>query len=520
MKEVKLIALLFYVIYTTQAQQPVLCVDFEDLGPATTVNGIVGKAFNLADTPNRFAFAVKNPIQPQSGFTITLWVKADRNATSSYDILTGVTMVEERGMGWKQRVIRGIEKVETGVFNGWKLGMQSNGAWSFTARGSGFTYEYAPTPLTQSIRDGAWHLLAVSYDRDPSELRFYYDGKQVAIYRTPELVDMIPSDSLVIGNSVDSDFDFRKIEWDSFYGEIDDIQIYNRVLNKEEIATYYRDVTGTTSFGLSEVPPTTLKVATFNILNGGYESGKDAGLDRVIDLIRKDGADIFLLVETYGSGEKIADALGYQLYLISSNLSIISRYPIDKTYPIFEPFHSGGAMILLPGGQKVNVFCLWLDYRPVYNEELAGRSIDLDQFLARENKTRGKQMNTILREIDTQLSQSEDVPVIVGGDFNSGSHLDWTKEAAAVHNGHVIPWPVTVSATKAGLLDGYRMIHPDPLKAPGVTHPAREERIDYVYFKGDKLKPLNAELIDEHSIKFPSDHYGVSVLFQYDAPSN
>ena len=519
MKKVKLFPLLFCIIFTSFAQKPVLRVDFEDRKSINTTKGINGKAFDLGDVPNRFAFAVKNPIKSKGSFTITLWARGNPNARSSYDILTGVTMVEERGIGWKPRVIRGIKEVETGAFNGWKIGMQSSGAWSFVATGGEFTYEYAPTSARQSIRDGTWHLLAVSYDNNTSELRFYYDGEQVAIYNAPELVDMVSSDSLVVGNSVDSDFDYRRIEWDSFYGQIDDIEIYDRVLGKNEIGKYYQELTGTILPKLSKVPVTTLKVTAFNILNGGNEPGKDVGIQRVIELIRQDGADILTLVETYGSGEKIADALGYQLYLISSNLSIISRYPIENTYRIFEPFNSGGALVNLPGGEKVNVYAVWLNYRPRYNELFYERNIDLDEFLMAENETRGKEMNSILGEIASHLSQSDEVPLIMGGDFNSGSHLDWINEAGTLHNGHIISWPVSIAAADAGLLDGFRLFRPDPLKSPGITHTTRNDRIDYVYFKGRKLKTLNARVINEHNVQFPSDHYGVSVLFGYDVSS-
>ena len=516
MREIKLLVVLSCITLASFAQKPVLRIDFENRKSIATVKGINGKAFNLGNVPGRLAFAVKNPIRSKASFTITLWVKGNPNARRSYDILTGVTMVEKRGLGWKPRVIRGIEKIETGAFNGWKFGMQRDGAWRFTARGGGFTYDYAPTPGRQSIRNGDWHLLAVSYDNNASELRFYYDGEQVAIYYAPELTDMVSSDSLTVGNSIDSDHDYRKIAWDSFYGQIDDIEIYDRVLDKNEISKYYRALTGIVLPESIRAPLATLKVTAFNILNGGYESGKDVGIERVIELIKQDAADILTLVETYGSGEKIADALGYQLYLVSSNLSIVSRYPIANTYRIFKPFNSGGALVNLPGGESVNIFSVWLNSRPRYNELYQESNVDLGKYLVTEYETRGQEMDLILEEMGAHLSQSDEVPLIIGGDFNSGSHLDWTKKTSDIHNGHVVPWPVSMAAADAGLLDGYRVLHPDPLNVPGRTHTIRNDRIDYIYFKGKKIKPLSANIINEHNVQFPSDHYGVSVLFRYE----
>jgi endonuclease/exonuclease/phosphatase family metal-dependent hydrolase len=52
----------------------------------------------------------------------------------------------------------------------------------------------------------------------------------------------------------------------------------------------------------------------------------------------------------------------------------------------------------------------------------------LDDFLISENKTKVKELKTILSEIEHFLKNTDSVPVILYGDFNSGSHLDWTKK--------------------------------------------------------------------------------------------
>src|SRR4051812_2651468 len=57
------------------------------------------------------------------------------------------------------------------------------------------------------------------------------------------------------------------------------------------------------------------------------------------------------------------------------------------------------------------------------------------------------------------------------GDFNTPSHLDWTPAVAAVRPDVRYPaaWPVTRALASAGFQDTYRVAHPDPVAAPGIT---------------------------------------------------
>ena len=56
-----------------------------------------------------------------------------------------------------------------------------------------------------------------------------------------------------------------------------------------------------------------------------------------IPAIRSSGADVVAMQETYGSGAVIADALGYHLYLRSTNLAVMSRYPMGRSFDLYEP---------------------------------------------------------------------------------------------------------------------------------------------------------------------------------------
>ncbi|MBI9064946.1 MAG: hypothetical protein JEZ14_23365 [Marinilabiliaceae bacterium] len=38
--------------------------------------------------------------------------------------------------------------------------------------------------------------------------------------------------------------------------------------------------------------------------------------------------------------------------------------------------------------------------------------------------------------------------------------------------------------------------------------------IDFVFYKGSKLKVLDSKIVDYHPVMFPSDHAGVFSVFQ------
>lgn len=63
--------------------------------------------------------------------------------------------------------------------------------------------------------------------------------------------------------------------------------------------------------------------------------------------------------------------------------------------------------------------------------------------------------------------------VIIGGDFNEPSHLDWIEATrdSADHHGVVIDWPCTAALTAAGFKDAYRVVYPNPVTHPGYTYP-------------------------------------------------
>ena len=127
------------------------------------------------------------------------------------------------------------------------------------------------------------------------------------------------------------------------------------------------------------------------------------------------------------------------------------------------------------------------------------------------------QINAILASAAAQLDNADAVPVLLLGDFNTPSHLDWTPATAAagLHFGLEVDWPVTVATENAGLIDAYRVAHPDPVVDAGDTWTPIfpndvQDRIDMVHFKGAPLAVQTCEVFDTLGVgRWPSDHAGV-----------
>ena len=281
--------------------------------------------------------------------------------------------------------------------------------------------------------------------------------------------------------------------------------------------------------------PIRLTVMAWNILHGANDIPN--GQEHAIEIIRAIDPDIVLMVETYGSGPRIADSLGYHFHLVakegtplgdkSVNLSIYSRYPFGDRIDTNYPFYLGGREILV-GAQKIRFFSNWFHYLPWENEpEKQGKSAE--ELLAWENTGKRYEMiQKVKPYFEKYAAETDSIPLIIGGDMNSPSHHDWGSETQAQHNGLIVPWYATQFIEDLGLIDTYRAIHPSPITHPGITWNAKdrrdEHRIDYIFYKGNTLHPIHSFsdqrylgepiYLDGKLIPFPSDHGFVVGVFE------
>ena len=126
-----------------------------------------------------------------------------------------------------------------------------------------------------------------------------------------------------------------------------------------------------------------------------------------------------------------------------------------------------------------------------------------------ESGTRDDEIRKILSVLTPFMAQTDSIPIIMGGDFNIHSHLDWTEATKTLygHAGKVVPWTVSTLMEKAGFKDSFREIHPDPAENLGVTwryaygpngfegyhNSSRNDRIDYIYYQGATIQATDCE---------------------------
>ncbi len=481
-----------------------------DLLQPKYAKGLQGRALDLsADASLRMPMRVDSTMaldyDENASFSTQVWIKTKPNAAMGTPVM-------------------GNKKAEALAEQGWQIYTRENGAWALNFSDGKTRFDYRPTAQRQRINDGEWHQLLFTLDREKEEVWMYLDGKNVAIYNIAGLAGLNNAFATVIGGS-DEKWEYGSAgQWNAFNGYLDEVKMWDQAITPKQAAEFYRSFK-TIHRGQDSFDNGQLRVLAWNIWHGGHRYGQQVGLQRVIETIQASKADVIGLIETYGSGEIIADSLGYYFYLISSNLSIMSRFPILETVQAFRPFNFGGAKLDMGGDQELLFLDTWLHYLPDYLKEVRAGKMSAEELVAGEGETRHSEIRQILTEMAPLLAEEKTRPVIMSGDFNSGSHLDWIPATKAVHAGYAIEWPVSKAMTQAGFKDSYRELHINPLLDLGLTWTPRaatssdkyglRDRIDYIYYLGDQLQPIESKVLDYHPIMFPSDHAGVLTVFKW-----
>jgi len=282
-----------------------------------------------------------------------------------------------------------------------------------------------------------------------------------------------------------------------------------------------------------------LKVLVWNIWHGGNdESLPEDGRPSVVKLIQESGADVVLMIKAYGSAAYISEKTGMDYELLSSNLCIFSKHPISRKIEFpksISTFNFGGVEILVNDSVPLIFFDTWLHYLP--DTRLAPIDKGEEAILAWENEgSRDDEIFAILDVIKPCLDNSEQIPIILGGDLNSHSHLDWTESTRNLykHGGAIVNWTVSRTLYDKGFKDAFREVNPDPVKKPGKTWISaweddqqvfsRIDRIDYCYYHGNSVKPVHSEahtaipgdtlIYKGQEIMYPSDHGFVLTTFE------
>ena len=267
------------------------------------------------------------------------------------------------------------------------------------------------------------------------------------------------------------------------------------------------------------------RVLQWNIWHGGNHVPLQ-GHDRIEDLVKATRADIVTMEEGYGFQNDLAARLGFNLQTPSpkDNLCMFSRYPIEKL-PTVSTFCSNPCIIHMGNGRDVLVDNCWVrySYRPDYTGSFPDIDHNTDGWVAEDSILPMADTHRMLEKDINPILAKKNMPVILGGDFNSGSHLDWTKEAAKFHFGYgPVLFPTSRYLLEKGYKDSFREIHPDEVARPegtfaGIYGQLDFSRIDFLYYKGG-IKAVNSKIIQtspEIDDIWASDHSAVLTTFMW-----
>lgn len=289
-----------------------------------------------------------------------------------------------------------------------------------------------------------------------------------------------------------------------------------------------------------------LKVLQLNIWQEG--TMVPDGMEGIVGIIEQISPDVVFLCEirNYNNEEFMPQLLlslnekGLNYYGESLDMSvgILSKYKIENPQSAFTLDNDSRPMIkgtISMNGQNVTLYSAHLDYTHYecylprgYSgatwEKLDAPVTDV-QYILEANRLayRDEAIVAFVEDANAEIERGN--IVILGGDFNEPSHLDWQDDTKNLwdHNGVVIDWDCSVMLTEAGYKDSYREIYPDPVEYPGFTFPSankdvtidklawapevdERDRIDFIYYYPvDGIKLVDAKIVGPAE----SVYYGV-----------
>ena len=532
-----LISVELYGQQETSLAPPVVSLDFEteclqalsesQIAFDSVADGIHGKAayFSKEMAPGHLVLPQEqdylSDLWSGKDFSVELWVQT-RSTNGEFQVIA-------TNKDWSSGEIHdftdnryfGLSR-KSGMYKGWAIVCQPDGSWAwnigngdFDEKRIGNEYnrkDYKPTAQRQRINDGIWHQIAFTINREANEARLYFDGRNVAIYYMGQVKDLDAGLPLALGSDA-----LAGAESPSFEGAIDEFRVYDFVLNSREIARNYQEkVPAARLPELSKEPVKELNLMAWNIWHGGRRTGRETGPQQVIAFIKDTGTDIVMMQETYGSAALIADALGYYYYLASANISVISRYPIEKTWIAYHELWCGISSIRLSTSQTINLASIWLHYLPGWRTDSKKPDATPEKLIAGEEENRHREIKIILETLEKEIQDADGIPLIMGGDFNSPSHNDWTGETLDWHNGLVVEWPVSKEMWDGGFTDSFREIHPDlNYASPTMSAERLSYKIDYIYYMGRDLKATDSDMHYKYKGAWPSDHPAVTTTLRF-----
>lgn len=276
-----------------------------------------------------------------------------------------------------------------------------------------------------------------------------------------------------------------------------------------------------------------LKVLQMNIWQEG--TMVKGGFEAIADEVSRLEPDIVMFSEVRNYHNKmfiprILKALeerGKTYYGENSPLDvgILSKYPIEEQGPNCPSEKDAGSVLkarIRINGQTVVVYSAHLDYThyacylPRGYSGVTWEKLDapVTDGLEVEKANRESMRDEAIYHFIEDSKKEKGNIILLGGDFNEPSHLDWNEKTKDLwdHRGIVVRWDCSTMLTEAGFKDAYRTKYPNPVTHPGFTFPSdnkevseqklswapesdERDRIDFIYYMPSKRMKLKDAVI-------------------------
>lgn len=304
-----------------------------------------------------------------------------------------------------------------------------------------------------------------------------------------------------------------------------------------------------------------ISVLSFNILQGGHDANNvgfpnsrfgGSRFDDLVNIIKKVNPDIIGIQEDTDT-DSLLILLGQGWNRCNNIYSKFKLTPLESSgkmvHSCWVYLPDGDSLVFVnthwwPLGGGTNLIQDKLLKGDIPNDWKDFEKEIVDATKIGANGPRG--YNATINMIHPYLKAN--AKVIVVGDFNESSHLDWTERYAKegkdrwVKNPTQVPlkipieWPGSKALENIGLSDSYRVVHPDEVSEPGITwtppyldgtQGRRDysnqilDRLDRIYFNASRLKCTTSSVVTgfegNGEIKldcdWPSDHWAVNSIF-------
>ncbi|WP_104192498.1 HAD family hydrolase [Cryobacterium sp. Y82] len=237
-----------------------------------------------------------------------------------------------------------------------------------------------------------------------------------------------------------------------------------------------------------ELPEQGVTAMSWNLWFGGCHSND--GQAKQVAYLRESPHSIVALQECFGDhGRRLAAAMGWNIAQQGQDTAVISPYPLALHRTETDSFATCATVFTPTGAVTVWSVHLWhADYGPYTAGD--ARIPARHTLASRGERRRTAELAEILSEqgrLESEGVVSAQDPILVMGDFNVPSHLDWKPE----HRANSVKWPASRMLEVAGYADAFRVVHPDVDAVPGHTWSpiilAGEEprdRIDFIFSRG------------------------------------